>query len=90
MDAIAQPGDILLFYHATGFKGRLIAWFTRSRYYHAAIYAGEGYVIEARPGGVVDRDLNGPEGGHEYVVIPAPGRRGEEALEWAKSQLGDK
>ncbi len=84
-----KPGDILLFTNARGLN-RMITWFTRSRFYHAAIYAGDGHVIEARPRGVIDRDLRGPEGAHTYAVIPAPDGAGQAALAWAKSQIGAK
>ncbi len=85
----AQPGDILLFTRARGLN-RIITWFTKSKYYHVAIYAGESHVVESRPRGVVCRDLNGPDGDKSFVVIPAPGGRetGMQALEWARAQLG--
>jgi len=82
-----QPGDICLFYNARGLA-RLITWFTRSRYYHVALYDGDEHVIEARPRGVVRRNLQ-EAGEHYYIVIPAPKNSGERALQWAKEQLGD-
>jgi uncharacterized protein YycO len=82
-----QPGDILLFRHARKWN-RLITWFTHSRYYHAAIYRGDHHVVEARPRGVVRRDLNGPDGDKSFDVIAAPQGRGREALAWAEQQLG--
>ena len=81
------PGDILLFYNATGLN-RAITWFLRSKYYHCAIYAGDGNVIEARPRGVVRRNLQSREGGHDFVVAPAPEGRGEAALAWGESKVG--
>ena len=84
-----QPGDILLFHRARKWN-RLITWFTHSPYYHAAIYAGDDHVVEARPRGVVCRDLNGPDGDKAFDVIPAPGGKGQEALDWARAQLGSK
>ena len=36
---------------------RLITWFTGSPFYHVALYAGDQHVVEARPQGVVRRDL---------------------------------
>lgn len=80
-------GDILLFAHATGMN-RLITFFTRSRYYHVAIYAGNAHVVEARPQGVTCRDLRGPLGTHYCAVLPAPGGKGAEALAWARQQVG--
>ena len=82
-----QPGDILLFKRARKWN-RLITWFTRSPYYHVAIYEGRDHVVEARPRGVVRRDLNGPDGDKSFEVIPAPEGRGAEALRWAEQQVG--
>lgn len=84
-----QPGDVLLFAHATGLN-RVITFFTRSRYYHVAIYAGDFHVVEARPQGVVSRDLRGPEGTHFCAILSNPAGKGDEALAWAKSQIGGK
>ncbi len=80
-----QPGDILLFHHARG-ENLIITAFTRSPFYHVAIYAGDGQVIEARPGGVQKNDLRGREG--IYIVLPAPEGKGKAALAWAQSQIG--
>lgn len=82
-----QPGDILLFYNARGLA-RLITWFTRSPFYHVGICDGDGCVVEARPRGVVRRDLNAV-GEHDYLVIEAPRDAAPRALEWAREQLGD-
>ena len=86
-----RPGDILLFCNARKFN-RLITWFTKSPYYHVAIYKGDGFVVEARPRGVVERDLNGPDGDKAFDVIPSPHGRevGCDALEWAQQQIGAK
>ena len=81
------PGDVLLFAHATGWN-RLITFFTRSPFYHVALYAGDFYVVEARPQGVVSRDLRGPEGAHFCAVLPDPDGRGPVALAWAQGQIG--
>lgn len=86
----ARPGDLLLFTKARGLN-RTITWLTRSRFYHVGIFKGGTHVVEARPRGVVCRDLTGPDGDKAFVVIPAPG--GEEtarkALQWAEAQIGD-
>lgn len=82
-----QPGDILLFYNARGLN-KIIAWFTRSPYYHVALYAGELNVVEARPRGVVQRNLRSREGGRTFVAAPAPQGKGREALDWAQTQIG--
>jgi hypothetical protein len=86
-DRPPEPGDILLFYRATGLN-RVITWFTRSAYYHVALYAGDHCVIEARPGGVIRRDLRGREGGHSYRVVPGPEGKGLDALRWAQERIG--
>jgi hypothetical protein len=39
---------------------------------------------------VVRRDLRSKEGGHSWTVIPAPQGHGAAALEWARTQIGDK
>jgi uncharacterized protein YycO len=81
-----RPGDILLFSRPHRSRDFLIQWFTRSPFYHSAIYAGDDSVIESRPQGVIRNGLQGREGG--YRVIPAPGGKGAEALVWAETQLG--
>ena len=91
--AIARPdgpqrGDILLFCHARGLS-RLIPWFTKSRYYHCALYEGDGRVLEARPNGVVRRDIS-KDPKMVFRVIPMPDDAGMPALDWAREQLGCK
>ncbi len=81
-----KPGDILLFHHVARLRDILIVLVTRSPFYHAALYAGEMRVIEARPQGVIHNDLKGRE--QNFVVLPAPQAKGEAALAWAKCQLG--
>ena len=82
-----QPGDVLLFYRPRRGTDYLIRWFTRSPFYHAALYAGDGSVIEARPVGVAHNSLAGRDDG--FIVAPAPQDKGADALAWAKTQLGD-
>jgi len=84
-----QSGDVLLFAHATSWN-RVITFLTRSRFYHVAIYAGDYHVVEARPQGVVSRDLRGPQGTHFCAVLPNPSGKWPEALFWARSQIGAK
>ena len=55
-----------------------------------AIFDRDTFTIEARQRGVVRRDLRSKEGGHIWTVIPAPQGYGPAALEWARSQIGDK
>lgn len=81
-----RPGDILLFARAHRGFDYIIKLFTLSRFYHAAIYAGDRHVIEARPRGVGRNSLEGREGA--YTVVPAPEGRGEAALAWAQTQIG--
>jgi uncharacterized protein YycO len=84
----AEPGDILLFTRPRRWS-RLITWFTNSPYYHVALFRDGTEVVEARPRGVVSRDLNGPDGDSDFVVVPAPQGKGREALSWAERQIGD-
>ena len=87
--ADARPGDILLFYHATGIS-HLIPVFTNSPFFHVAIYAGGNEVIECRPSGVIRRNLTQVEEDdvHYFIVIPAPVGTGRRALAWAETQIG--
>ena len=66
----AVPGDLFLFTRARG-ANLLITALSRTPYYHVAFYAGGPFVVEARPRGVVRRDLRGPDGDKDFVVIPA-------------------
>lgn len=88
----ARPGDILLFNRAKGLN-RLITWFTRSPFYHVGISLGNGHVVEARPRGVVIRDLMGKDGDKRFEIIPFENAGSEEAalaaVQWAKAQVGD-
>jgi uncharacterized protein YycO len=77
----------LLFYRPERKRDTLIQFFTDSPFYHAALYAGKGHVVEARPRGVIEDNLIGRE--ENFVVVPAPEGRGKEALEWARKQIGD-
>ncbi len=91
--AVSRPdgpkrGDILLFCHARGIS-RLIPWFTKSRYYHCALYEGGGLVLEARPNGVVRRDIS-KDPKMVFRVIPMPDGAGTPALDWARDKLGAK
>ena len=81
-----QPGDILLFHNAKGLN-KLITGFTRSPFYHAALYAGDGNTVEARTPGVLRQNLRGRE--NDFVVAPAPEGKGKAALAWAETQIGD-
>jgi hypothetical protein len=82
-----KPGDVLLFYRPRRGRDYFIRWFTRSPFYHAAIFAGDEHVIEARPAGVGKNSIADREG--DYVVAPAPDGKGAAALAWAQTQIGD-
>lgn len=80
------PGDILLFSNAVGYT-KLVPWFTGSRYYHCAIYEGDGHVLEARPNGVVRRDIVN-EPGNIFRIIPMPREGVERVLQAGRCCLG--
>lgn len=82
-----KPGDVLLFYGPERGRSRLICWFTRSRFYHVGIYAGDGKVIEARIPSVICRDLYDSDG-CRFVVIRAPENTGNAVLDWARERIG--
>lgn len=84
-----KPGDILVFTNPQG-ENLITAWATRSPYYHVGLYAGAKQVVEMRTPGVMTRDLTGEEGGHYFVVIPAPHGQGEAALAWSQTNAKDK
>lgn len=84
-----RPGDVLLFHEPERWRGRLISWFTRSRFYHIGIYAGGGHVVEARIPAVVRRDLTDLDG-CRFVVLRAPSEEaGRRALAWAEARVGE-
>ena len=85
----AQPGDLLLFTNARGLN-KLITWYSHSPWYHIAIYAAGTFVVEARPRGVVRRDLRGPDGDKDFQVVPAPCSRdiAVQALRNAETHIG--
>ena len=87
----ASPGDILLFHHARGLN-RLITLLSGSPYHHVGLYAGQGWVIESRIGGVSKRDLNAANVRLRFRVIPAPGgpEVGRVALAWAEKHMGER
>lgn len=83
-----RPGDILLFTHAKGLN-RLIPWFTGSRYFHCGVYEGDGHVLEARPNGVVRRDLKESSDGEKvFRTVPMPQEGAEKAIHFARKRLG--
>ena len=83
------PGDILLFHHPERFRSLMISLFTGSPYYHVALYAGDGEVIEARLPRVVKRSLYFEQDGYRFVVLRAPSTRArQEAMAWATERIG--
>ena len=89
LDNGQAPGDILLFSRPEG-SSKLISWLTRSPYYHVAICEDVWHVIEARPRGIVRRDMRTGEGGYVFEVIPMRDGSGVRALDWARLQVGGK
>ena len=89
MNIKAEPGDLFLFTDAHG-ANKLITGFSQSPFYHVAFYAGGPFVVEARPRGVVRRDLRGPDGDKVFSVVPAPCSRDKAiaALQYAESKIG--
>lgn len=85
-DRLPSPGDILLFTHAEGIT-RVIPWYTGSRYYHCGLYEGGGNVLEARPHGVLRRNIAN-EPGNVFRIIPMDQTRGPQALEYCRNCLG--
>ena len=79
-----------MFSRPQGGLGFFITVLTRSPYYHVALFDTETFSVEARQRGVVRRDLRSKEGGHTWTVIRAPEGRGEAALAWARTQIGDR
>ena len=85
-DRAPRPGDIVLFTDALGLT-RIIPWFTGSRYYHCAVYEGDGWVLESRPQGVVRRNI-ALEPDNVIRVIPMPSEGSDRALEYCRCCLG--
>lgn len=81
-----QTGDLLLFHNAKGMN-KFITMFTRSPFYHVAIYDTDNMVVEAQLPGIQHNNIGRHSG--DYVVAPAPEGKGREALAWAKTQIGD-
>ena len=88
-----QPGDLIAI-HTRMFFSRLIQgaqwlhWRKKGewRYNHAAVYIGDGQIVEANPAGVQIMPLSEyPE--KDYIVIPVQGDRNL-AVEKAKSLVG--
>lgn len=73
----AQPGDIILA-HSTGITGKLIRFFTRSRWNHVAvIVACDGTevgttVIQAEAHGVLEAKLADVAPGGAIAILPCP------------------
>jgi uncharacterized protein YycO len=91
-DRSPNPGDILLFYRPGVFADVVIQSVTGSRVYHTALFmeAGENgpIVLEALTSGVQISNLRQTRREGDYVVVPAPQGKGEEALAWASTKLG--
>lgn len=69
MAIIPQIGDIVIVKSNT-IIGRIIRWITNSWASHVAVYIGNGYVFEARPGGATAVHISAYEGDKwEYRVF---------------------
>lgn len=66
-----QPGDVILF-AGKSWISRGIEWFTDSKYSHAALYVGNGYIIEATEAGV-EKNLLTFKGCSGHCVRRMPG-----------------
>jgi hypothetical protein len=51
------PADVLLFSRAKAINHRVIRMATKSNYAHAALYYGDGMILEAILGGVIKRSI---------------------------------
>ena len=56
-----KSGDIIIV-HSNTIAGRIIRWVTNSWASHIAVYIGDGFVFEARPGGAKAVPLSNYEG----------------------------
>ncbi len=86
---IPQPGDILLVRRSTGIFDGLVQWATTSPYFHAALMADGGDVIEARLRGVTRRSAS-EYGGRADVFRPAGTTLADRtaAIEFAQKKVG--
>jgi len=52
MHSLLLPGDVILYHNDRSIMGLMIRVFTRCYWEHSASYAGDGFVVEAVPGGM--------------------------------------
>ncbi len=84
-----QPGDVVLVRRGNGLFDKLVRFATVSPYYHAALVADGGDVIEARLHGVVRRPAS-EYAGRCNVLVPdgvTPADRAQ-AVAFAQSKVG--
>ncbi len=85
-----QPGDVLLFAHATGLEPADYAFSPAHPITMSRIYAGDFHVVGGpSTGRRLSRSARA--GGNAFLRDPSQSRRAREgALAWAKSQIGGK
>ena len=66
----------------------LVSLLTRSPYYHVALGIDSKRLVEAMANGVVQSDIESKRGEH-FLVTPAPNKKAERAVRWAKGKIGD-
>ncbi len=84
-----QPGDVVLVSRGSGLFDRLVRWATTSYFFHAALVADGGDVIEARLRGVSRRPLSEYAGRYwAYSVAGATQAQREAAVEFCQAKVG--
>lgn len=95
LKAKLKPGDVVMTCDVT-YPGwaRMEYWTVRSNYTHAAYYAGDGKILEAVGGGVLETPLDDYFSGRQKVAIVRPDYKTPEdvksATDYCRSHLGKK
>lgn len=95
LKAKLKPGDVLMTCDVT-YPGwaRMEYWTVRSNYTHAAYYAGDGKILEAVGGGVLETPLENYFDGRQKIAIVRPDYKTPEdvqaATSFCRAQLGKK
>lgn len=88
MTLVLRPGD-LIFCHGSSLVDRIIQFVTRSKYNHAAIYIGNGQVMEAQGFRTVGiQSLSFYAGQYDVYRIPMSNAQLLSGLMWLKHQEG--
>lgn len=84
-----KQGDFLVF-RTNGWAARWIQLFTRSRWNHAAIYIGDGRIVEAEPTGVRITNLHEAYTDDQWIVSgkTLTSWQRNKIVTWAKSKEG--